>query len=92
MLARPPGPTEVLPGTALRVAFGMQDPGPWVLRSVELKDHPFGIWNPWIRCRIELPDIIVRHPKIDGTEVVFELLDVPGRDDDAAHRRPTEHP
>ena len=57
--AGPSGPAKVLPGTALRVTLRMQDPGTRILRGVELKDHPFWIWNPRIRRRIELPDVIV---------------------------------
>src|SRR5258707_7947829 len=57
--AGPPRPTKVLPGTALRVALGMQDPGTRILRGVELKNHPFWIGNSRIRRRIESPDVIV---------------------------------
>src|ERR1700730_1857105 len=90
--AGPPGPAKVLPGTALRVALGMQDLGTRILRGVELKNHPFWIWNPRIRRCVELPDVVVRQPKVYGADVVFELLGFPGGDDDAAHRWPTEHP
>src|SRR5713226_2074149 len=90
--AGPPGPAKVLPGTALRVAPGMQDLGTRILRGVELKDHPFWIWSPQIRRRVELPDVVIRQPKVFGEDVVFELLGFPGSDDDAAHRWPTKHP
>ena len=58
-LAGPPGPSKVLPETALRVAFRKQDPGTRVLCGIELKNHPSWIWNTRIRRRVELPDIIV---------------------------------
>ena len=49
----PPGRAKVLPGTALRIALGMQDLGTRILRGVELKDHPLWIWNTRIRRRVE---------------------------------------
>src|SRR5207249_5844397 len=90
--AGPPGPAKVLPGATLRVALGMQDPGARILRRVELKDHPLRIGNAGIRRRVELPNVLVRQSKVHGTDVVDELLRLPGRNDHAADRRPTEQP
>ena len=85
-LSGPPGPTKILPLTALRVALGMQDPGTRILRGVELKDHPLWIRNARIRGGVQLSDIVVRKPEVHGTDVVFELLCFPGSDDHAADR------
>jgi hypothetical protein len=49
-----------------------------------LKDHPPWIRNTRIRRRVELPDIIVRQPEVNGRDVVFELLSFSGCDDDHA--------
>jgi len=70
----------------------MQDLGTRILRSIELKDHPLWIWNTRIRSRVEFPDIIVREPKVNRTDVVLELICFPGSDDYAANSRTTEHP
>src|SRR5215210_7987989 len=90
--AGPPGPTEISPGTACRVAFRMQNLRTRVLRGIELKDHPLWIRNSRIRGRIELPDVIAREREVDGADVVLELLEFPGSDDHAADSGPTEYP
>src|SRR5712691_6842042 len=79
--AGPLGPAKVLPLTAIRIALGMQNLRTRILRGVELKDHPPWIRNARIRGRVELPDIVVRQPKVHGADVVFELLGFAGGDD-----------
>jgi hypothetical protein len=72
--AGPPGPAEILPGTAIRVALGIQDLRTRVFRGVELKDHPLRIRNARIRRRVQKPDVFVRELKVYGTDVIFQLL------------------
>src|ERR1019366_1674014 len=90
--ARPPGPAQILPETAIRVSLRMQGLRTRVFRGVELKDHPLWIRNARVRGSVQEPDVVVRKLKVHGTNVVFQLLDFAGSDDHAADRRPSEHP
>src|SRR5208283_1893206 len=87
--AGPPGPAEIRPGTAINVAFGIQRFRTRIFRGVELKDHPLWIRNAGIRCRVQKPDFLVREPKVYGTDVIFQLLRLPGGDDHTADGRPS---
>ena len=55
-----PCPTEVLPGTAIRVTLRMQDFRAGVFGGVKLKDHPLGIRNARIRRGVQDPNVVVR--------------------------------
>src|ERR1019366_5049650 len=90
--AGPPGPAEILPGTAIHIALRIQGLRTRVFRGIELKDHPLRIRNARIRRRVEKPDFFVREPKVYGTDVIFQLLSLPGSDDHAANGRPAQHP
>ena len=56
----PPRAPEILPGTAIRVALGIQNLRTRVFGGVELKDHPLRIRNARIRRSVQEPDVIVR--------------------------------
>src|SRR5882762_6485593 len=90
--AGPSSPAEVRPGTAIRVTLGIQNLRTRVFRGVELKDHPLGIWNPRIRCRVQESDFIFQEPKVYRTDVIFQLLGLPASDDHTADGRPSQHP
>src|ERR1700694_2948124 len=90
--AGPPGPSEILPGTAIYVALRIQGLRTRVFRGVELKNHPLRIWNARIRRRVQKPDFFVREPKVYGTDVILQLLSLPGSDDHTADGRPSQHP
>src|SRR6267143_1016839 len=90
--AGPPSPAEVRPGTAILVALGIQNLRTRVFRGVELKDHPLGIWNARIRCRVQETDFVVQEPKVYCTDVIFQLLGLSSSDDHTADGRPSQHP
>src|ERR1700692_4881178 len=90
--AAPPAPSEILPGTAIDVALGIQSFRTRVFRGVELKDHPLRIRNARIGRRVQKSDFFVREPKVYGTDVIFQLLNLPGSDDHTADGRPSQHP
>jgi len=49
------GPTslaQVRPGIALLVALGIEHLRTRIFRSIELQDHPLGIRNAGVRCRV----------------------------------------
>ena len=77
--AGPPGPAEILPGTAINVALGIQSFRTRVFRGVELKDHPLRIRNARIGRRVQKPDVFVREPKVYRTDVIFQLLEPSGQ-------------
>src|SRR6202035_5425563 len=87
LLAGPLGPTEVPPGTTIRVALGMQGLRTRVFRGVKLEDHPLRIRNARIRHGVQELKIVLRELKVYGTDVVLQLLSLAGSDDHAAHRR-----
>src|ERR1700720_801074 len=87
--AGPPGPAEILPGTAVNVALGIQSLRTRVFRGVELKDHPLRIRNARIGRRVQKPDFFVRESQVYRTDVIFQLLGFPGSDDHAADSRPS---
>src|ERR1700692_2844826 len=72
--AAPPAPSEILPGTAINVALGIQSFRTRVFRGVELKDHPLRIRNTGIRCCVQKPDFFVRESQVYRTDVILELL------------------
>src|SRR3984957_20982589 len=90
--ARPPGPAQVLPGTTIRVALGIQGLRARVFRGVELEDHPLRIRNARIRRRVQEPDVVVGELKVHGTDVVLQLLGLTSSHDHAADRRPPQEP
>src|SRR5882672_2428265 len=69
--AGPPSPAEILPGTAIHIAFRIQRLGTRIFRGIELEDHPLRIRNAGIRRRVQKPDFFVREPKVYGTDVVL---------------------
>jgi len=72
--AGPPGLAEILPGTAINVALGIQSFRTRVFRGVELKDHPLRIRNARIGRGVQKPDFFVREPKVYGADVIFLSL------------------
>src|SRR4029077_18114690 len=86
--AGPPGPAEILPGTAIYVALGIQRLRPRIFRGVELQHHPLRIRNTRMRGRVQEPDVFIREPEVYGTDVIFQLLSLPGRDDPPDDGRP----
>src|ERR1700687_763016 len=88
--AGPPGPAEILPGTAIHIALRIQRLLTRVFRGIELKDHPLRIRNARIRRRVQKPDFVVRKPKVYGTDVIFQLFSFPRSDDHTADGRPSQ--
>jgi hypothetical protein len=56
--AGPPAPAQILPGTAINVALGIQSFRTRVFRGVELKDHPLRIRDARIGRRVQKPDFL----------------------------------
>jgi len=76
----PPRAPKILPGTTIRVALGIQNLRARVFRGVELKDHPLRIRNARIRRRVQELDVVVREPKVYGSDVILQLLGLAGSD------------
>src|SRR5207245_2416802 len=92
VLADPPTSAAVRPGPAIIVALGIQDLRTRVFRGVELEDHPLRIWNARIRCRVQESEFVGQEPEVYRTDVIFQLLGLPGSYDHAADRRSSQHP
>src|SRR5208282_5067055 len=90
--AGPARPAKILPGTAIHITLRIQGLRTRVFRGIELEHHPLRIRNARIRRCVQKPDILVREPKVYGTDVIVQLLSLPGGDDHAADGRPTQHP
>jgi len=71
--AGPPGPAEILPGAAIRVALRIKDLRARVFRGVELKHHPLRIGNTRIRRRVQELDFVIRELKVHGADVISQL-------------------
>src|SRR6202042_2433224 len=90
--AGPARPAEILPGTAIHIALRIEGLRTRVFRGIELEHHPLRIRNARIRGRVQKPTVFVREPKVYGSDVIFQLLGLPGGHDYAADRGPAQHP
>src|SRR5207245_6861207 len=53
---------------------------------------PLRIRNAWIRRCVQELDFVVRESKVDSTNVILQLLDLPAGDDHTADGWPSQHP
>src|SRR5271157_4988320 len=79
--AGPARPAKVLPGTAIHIALRIQGLRTGVFRGIQLEHHPLRVRNAGIRGRVQQPNFFVREPKVYGTDVIFQLLSLPGSHD-----------